>query len=340
MSTTPNKQITPVDQVKQSITQLTPEFQKVMPPGVTIEKFIRVVHSAIQENADLLNMDRSSLFAACMKAAQSGLMPDGAEAALLPYKGRVRFTPMVKGITKKIRATGIKSMTVLHVHENDKFRYWVDDSGQHLEHEPVVFGNKGKLLGVYMQVVDKDGNAEVETMDLDQLEAIKKASPSGNGGPWGGPFKSEMEKKSVIRRMSKRMDLDPVIREVIAADDELFIPGKEVTGTATTVTADTQAALPAASEAAPAMKTVKRSSKLANAVGAKPKADAYPTPPAPPAIPNMAPKPVDQQPGTVMKVPELAQEEELEVDRPAIIETMEEEPNDLDKALNRDGGPI
>lgn len=330
--TTPNKQLSPVDSVKQSITQLSPEFTKVMPPGVTVEKFIRVVHSAIQENPDLLSMDRSSLFAACMKAAQSGLIPDGAEAALLPYKGKVRFTPMVKGITKKIRATGIKSMTVIHVHANDKFRYWVDDSGQHLEHEPVVFGDKGAPLGVYMQVIDKDGNSEVETMDNGQLEAIKKASPSGNGGPWGGPFKSEMEKKSVIRRMAKRMDLDPVVREVLAADDELFFTNtKDVQGAATTVAADATAALPAAEVP---IKTVKRSSKLADAVGAK-KTEVAP-------IPNMAPKAAEQQAGTVMKVAELPQDEveTEEIDRPAIFA---DEGHDLDEALNKpdgSGGPI
>lgn len=326
---TPNKQLTPIDQAKQSITQLQPEFAKVMPPGVTIEKFIRIVHSAIQEKPDLLEMNRPSLFAACMKAAQSGLIPDGNEAALVPYKGMVRFTPMVKGITKKIRATGIKSMTVLHVYENDDFSYWVDDQGQHLLHKPVVFGDKGKKLGVYMQVVDKDGNAEVETMDNDQLDAIKKASPSGNSGPWAGDFRSEMEKKSVIRRMAKRMDLDPTIREVIAADDELFIPGKEVTGTATTVTPEGQAALPAAEP----VKKAKASSKLRDAVGAK-------TTDAPAPIPNGSVAAPVQESGTVMRVADLPQEEE--VDRPAIFD-VDEGPSDLDAALAdepRGGGPI
>ena len=227
-------------------------------------------------------------------------------------------------------------MTVIHVHENDEFEYWIDETGQHLKHKPVVFGNKGKPLGVYMQVVDKDGNAEVETMDNDQLEAIRKASPSGNGGPWGGPFKSEMEKKSVIRRMSKRMDLDPVVREVIAADDDLFFNNtKDVQGAAVTVTdaGQAQVALP---ESKPAT-IKKRSSKLADAVGAKP--------PTPEAIPNLAPKAAEQPAGTVMKVSELPQEEEpIEVDRPAILEIQEEE-NELDKALNNpapagSGGPI
>jgi recombination protein RecT len=60
-------------------------------------------------------------------------------------------------------------------------------------------------------------------MGLDEINAIRKRSRSGNSGPWVTDF-AEMSKKTVVRRHSKRLpmstDLDGVLRE----DDDLFMP--------------------------------------------------------------------------------------------------------------------
>lgn len=57
------------------------EIAKALPEDIPAERFIRTALTAVQVNPDLLDADRQSLFIACMKAAQDGLLPDGARAS-------------------------------------------------------------------------------------------------------------------------------------------------------------------------------------------------------------------------------------------------------------------
>lgn len=231
------KQVTVVDQLKSSIKLMEPQFKMALPAHISVEKFTRVVQTAIQTNKDLLDAYRTTLFAACMKSAQEGLMPDGKEAAIVTFKDKngnklAQLMPMVGGILKKIRNSGELSTISAHlVYEKDKFRYWVDSDGEHIEHEPQMFGDRGFQLGVYALAKLKDGSLFVEVLTMDQIAAIKGASRSAQFGPWNGPFATEMQKKSAIRRLSKRLPLSTDIESTIKADDNLyeFDQPKEVT---------------------------------------------------------------------------------------------------------------
>lgn len=221
-------QLVPADELKKSVKLLEGQFKLALPSHISSEKFIRVVQTAIQTNKDLVESDRTSFFAACMKSAQDGLIPDGKEAALVTYRlkdgtKQVQYMPMVSGILKKIRNSGeLSSITSQLVYERDQFRYWVDSDGEHIQHEPLMFGERGNLLGVYALAKLKDGSIFIEVMTLDQIEAVKKSSRAAAFGPWSGPFASEMMRKTVIRRLSKRLPLSTDIESTIKADDDLY----------------------------------------------------------------------------------------------------------------------
>src|SRR3546814_9174090 len=83
--------------------------------SIPVEKFHRVAVTAISSNPDLLNVDRTSLFGALMKAAQDGLLPDGREGAIVPFKGKASWMPMVAGIMKKVRNSGEIEIGRAHV---------------------------------------------------------------------------------------------------------------------------------------------------------------------------------------------------------------------------------
>ncbi len=139
-----------------------------------------------------------------MKAAADGLLPDGREAALVQFKDSVQYLPMVGGILKKIRNSGeLSSITSQIVHKGDKFRYWVDGDGEHVEHEPLVFGERGEQIGVYALAKTKDGAVYIEVLTMAQIAAVKNVSRAKDG-PWSGPFATEMHRKTAIRRLSKR----------------------------------------------------------------------------------------------------------------------------------------
>jgi len=211
-----------ISTIKTTIQNLTPQFKSALPSHIPVEKFVRVVQTALGQNPGLANLDRNSLLAACMKAAQDGLLPDGKEAALVPFKGSVAYMPMLGGILKKVRNSGeLASITSHVIYKNDKFRYWVDGDGEHVEHEPLFFGDRGEAIGAYALAKTKDGAVYIEVLTDKDLKAIENSSRSKEG-PWTGPFRDEMKKKSAIRRLSKRLPMSTDLETVVERDDELY----------------------------------------------------------------------------------------------------------------------
>jgi RecT family len=113
------QQVTTRDQSPNAIVALRNDLEKMetqfrfaLPAHIPPARFMRVVMTAVQNNPKLLKCTRQSFFNACMKCAQDGLLPDGREAALVPFAedddGKAKadlaqYMPMVAGIRKKVR---------------------------------------------------------------------------------------------------------------------------------------------------------------------------------------------------------------------------------------------
>lgn len=214
-------QIALIDEVRGALTKMAPEFQKALPKHVSVDKFQRVVMTSFQQNPDILNADRRTLFMACTRAAQMGLLPDGREGAIVKYGNQAQFLPMVAGLMKMVRQSGeISAWSVQTVHENDEFDYEMGDN-EFIRHKPAL-KNRGELVGAYSIVTLKDGEKSREFMNADEVEAIRKRSRSGNSGPWQTD-KGEMYKKTAVRRHVKRLPLSTDL-DVDFHEDE--IPGE------------------------------------------------------------------------------------------------------------------
>lgn len=228
-----------VQKISDELAVLRPELQKVLPAHVPVEKFIRVVETALVQSPDLRNADRRSLLTSCIKCATDGLLPDGREAALVIFNTKqkvienerqverwikqVQYMPMVRGILKLMRNSGeLMSIGANVVYEKDEFRYWIDDEGEHLTHEPnVVDDQRGKMLAVYAVGKTKDGGVYVEVMSRSDVEKVRAISKSKDRGPWVDWYE-EMAKKTVIRRLSKRMPLSTDLERVIERDNAFY----------------------------------------------------------------------------------------------------------------------
>ncbi len=214
------------DSFNKDFTAFVPEIKKLLPSYINIEKFERVVLTAVQMNEDLLKADRKTLFTACLKAASDGLLPDGREGAIVTFSTKgvlcAQWMPMVSGIIKKVRNSGeLKSIVANIVHEKDVFKYAINETGESITHEPNVFADRGKAIGCYAIAETKEGAKYFDVMSEADVMATKSASKA-KFGPWDGPFKFEMWKKTVIRRLSKRLPMSSEVESVIQADDELF----------------------------------------------------------------------------------------------------------------------
>lgn len=225
MSITTQRQ-DPANQFRRELVAMTPEFANALPSHIKPEKFQRVVMTVVQQNPDLMNADRRSLFASCIKCAADGLVPDGREAALVLFSGKVQYMPMLAGIQKRARNSGeIASIQAHVIYEHDHFviRRGLNET---IEHEPKFPGDRGKPIGAYAIAKFKDGSDPVfEVMDLASIERVRNVSRSKNGGPWT-TWWEEMARKTVFRRLSKWLPMDAETDELIRRDDEAGGPAE------------------------------------------------------------------------------------------------------------------
>ena len=116
--------------IRTELGAMMPEIQNALPAHISKEKFGRVAMTAIQGNPELLEVDRRSVWKACLQAAQDGLLPDGKEGAIVvrwDAKSRgpaAAWQPMIAGIRKKaVNAGQISTWDVHAFYANDAFEF-------------------------------------------------------------------------------------------------------------------------------------------------------------------------------------------------------------------------
>lgn len=224
MSITTSRPETPVEQIRKQLVRMSPEIKNALPSHIKPERFQRVVLTVVQQNPALMNADRRSLFAACIKCAADGLIPDGRESALVLFGNQVQYMPMMAGLQKRVRNSGaISSMQAHVIFENDRFviRRGLDET---IEHVPLFPGDRGKPIGAYSIAKFKDGSDPMfEVMDLAAIEKVRSVSRAKSKGPWVDWWE-EMARKTVFRRLSKWLPMDADVDDLFRRDDEISGP--------------------------------------------------------------------------------------------------------------------
>jgi recombination protein RecT len=217
--------------------------------GVSPQRFIRVVMTAVNIDPNLLSCDRRSLINAAMRAASDGLVPDGQDGALVPFQGKVVWMPMIGGIRKKVRRSGeISTWDVTAVHAKDLFDYQLGDD-PFIKHKPYVPGpipertegesdidwnkrvrahiSRGELTHVYsVAKIKSGGDLSRDVMSRAEVELVRdtyaKKDSKGQFSPaWRKSF-PEMAKKTVARRHAKSLPMSTDVLSLLSRDDELY----------------------------------------------------------------------------------------------------------------------
>jgi len=225
-----------IQTLRDQIEKRLDSFSDALPSHITPKQFKAILVRAAMGDPNLLLADRVSFFEAALAAAIDGLMPDKKEGAMVVYntkiKGqngqkdvwikKVQWLPMIRGIFTKVYNTGqVKSATVGIVYGNDQFRAWTDDDGEHLFHEEAEDQDRKLIRRFYAQVIMKNGGVFVETMRLFDIEKVKATSKSPESGPWVDWFE-EMSKKTVFKRLAKRLPIAREIAQVLDRDNFLY----------------------------------------------------------------------------------------------------------------------
>jgi recombination protein RecT len=210
------------------------QLAAALPEHVTVEKFLRVAVTALQQNPALLNADRNSLFAAVVTSAQLGLLPDAqlGEAYFVPFKGKVTLIPGYRGLLKLARQGDIGFVEAEIICENDKTLYVLGDNS-HFE-SIVSWRDRGPMEAVYAVAKYRDGAiAARAVMTKEEVDAVRGRSQAANGPAWSDNY-HEMAKKTVLRRLAKLLPLSTTANNAFQLSElheEMSRAGRVIEGT-------------------------------------------------------------------------------------------------------------
>jgi phage RecT family recombinase len=219
-----------------------------------LDRFVTVALHAITSNDDLLRATTESLVESVRQSAILGLEPTGAlgDGAIVVYdvsvqveeassSGRgshmvtrkiptAQFQPMYRGLLKLARRSD--QLTVIDanvVYQGDTFEI---DLGTEPRVRHVPWPNSGEperggYLGAYAFAKTVTGEMIVEWMTEADIEAVRKSSRAKQSGPWVS-FWAEMARKTVLRRLMKRLPLETLAEQAIrletAAESSAALP--------------------------------------------------------------------------------------------------------------------
>lgn len=197
------------------------QIKMALPENVPASRFVRATATALLNDPKLANGDLDSFFVALLRCAQSGLLPDGREAAIVRYGEKAQFLAMIGGIRKTAAEFGWSIDTKV-VRGNDEFEVELGMEPR-LVHRPAM-GDRGPLTHAYAVARHRDGRREIEVMDASEIGKVRKASRAGSRGPWVD-WEERMWEKSVGHRIFKRLPLDPGDKRVaLIVDAEVLGP--------------------------------------------------------------------------------------------------------------------
>lgn len=163
------------------------QVEGLLPDNVPVRRFVQVAKTAVRTNADLVTADQTTLFAAIIRCAQAGLYPDGHEAALVIYKGKVQFLPMIDGVRKTLAEFGWLLRTGV-ARENDEFEW--SEEPMMITHRPARPGvDRGQLLYAYGIATHADGRRLQRVLDRDDIAKRRaKAQTDKVWNEWEEPM--------------------------------------------------------------------------------------------------------------------------------------------------------
>lgn len=215
--------------IKEDLDRELVQVQNLLPSHVSFDRFTHAASVAIANSEDLKVADRQTVINALVSCAKDGLIPDNREAAIVVFSKKAangswfkvaQYMPMIDGVLKRARQSGeISIIATRVVYENDKFRAWLDDNGEHILYEPTL-GERGAMLGALAYAKMKTGEFQFEWMNLDDINKVRSASKNSDKGPWVDWYES-MSRKSVMHRLCRRLPNNSEIMEMLERGTEM-----------------------------------------------------------------------------------------------------------------------
>jgi recombination protein RecT len=207
------------------------------------DKVIASAVAYVAATPSLWGCDLESVRDAVVAAAKRNLLvgPEG-YAYLVPFKEKkdgavvrvvCQYMLGYKGVLELLRRSGAySSIEAFAVYENEvkngrlQVRRGTDG---YFRYEPILFGPRGKLVGVMVFAKLTSGEFDFEAMEIAEVDAIKARSKASDNGPWVTDYE-RMALKTVIKRFGQRGEMSAVDRRELHDQDELeFSEARDIT---------------------------------------------------------------------------------------------------------------
>lgn len=184
------------------------QITKWVRQGVRAEAIVRFALLDLANSEKLRQCSEQSIYLALLACAVTGLEPGAlkGEAYLVPFAKEAVFMPGWKGLVKQARRSReVEAIVANVVREQDTFDMDLGTANT-IVHKPAR-KERGEVIGAYGIATMQGGLRELEWMDRDDLDAIQKVAESRGKSPAWGNWEDQMQRKSVIRRLCKRLPL-------------------------------------------------------------------------------------------------------------------------------------
>jgi recombination protein RecT len=187
---------------------------------IPADQFIRAVITSATINPEIQACSWPSVWLACMRACRDGLLPDGIQGAIVPFKNNAQWIPMYQGLVSRFRRSGnFRWIGAAVVREGEDWTHYTDETGEHFRHVPGDDITR-PILRIYAAATTLDGGMFVAVLPKAEADKIKNMSRTmREDAPWK-MWESEMYKKTALRRLAKLL---PSARDILG-DDEFEPP--------------------------------------------------------------------------------------------------------------------
>lgn len=184
--------------------------QAALPSDFNETRFLQNCMTVLQDTKNIERMKPVSIARTMLKGAFLGLDFFNGECYAIPYGNDLNFQTDYKGeikLAKKYSINSIQDIYAKVVREGDHFQEKINDGKQSIDFEPKPFNNS-EIIGAFAVCLYKDGSMIYETMSKQEIEKIREDfSKMPNSIMWK-KTPGEAYKKTVLRRLTKMIELD------------------------------------------------------------------------------------------------------------------------------------
>ena len=178
--------------------------------GYNQEAYCRVVLNAMVQTPAIAECDMLSLQQALLAAMNAGLVPDGKEAVIVPFKGKATLVPCIKGMIKLVQqARPGTVLRVMAVFAGDKWDY-AEGLHHRLNHVPSPTASQAPEEVIYAYATARLPGAMEPMYDVMSRGEIDRYRSYSRSPAWSTNF-VEQCKNPVLRRLLKRLPMSGLV---------------------------------------------------------------------------------------------------------------------------------